>query len=133
MGFIMASYNLQGNVHRDLPGAGGYWWDLLFPLVLPEEGSSQLKLADEHDRGREPATVSYTPNIGVLIGGDTRHGTGSCDYREEGGLRVAVSVYIVDIDEDNVENVASDGTGNLLSPRAIAASFINRLLNSHSR
>ena len=111
MGFMMASYTLIGQIHADLPHASGYWWNLVFPLVLPEKGSATLNLEDEHDSSRGWSPVSYTPNIGVLMGGDTRHGTGSFDYRKDRGLRVAVSIYVVDVDEDNVHNVASDGTG----------------------
>ncbi|KAL7555869.1 hypothetical protein ACA910_009948 [Epithemia clementina (nom. ined.)] len=63
-----------------------------------------LEVAD-----RKPETVKglgtqFQFNQGVLLGGESPHGTGNVDYRETREFRLAVSVYL---DDYNAETVAA--------------------------
>jgi hypothetical protein len=109
MGFILLSHSNGSDLHRDNPGGGKDFFDLLFPLILPEDDVSQLYIGDDISQDRA-APLNLQPDEAILLGMDTWHKTGDCDYRKNNGLRVAVSVYVADVNEDNVELVASDGT-----------------------
>jgi len=54
------------------------------------------------------APVNLITNVGV-ISGDTNHNTGDGDYRTSKGLRVAVSIYIADLNDDIAKHIADDG------------------------
>eukprot|EP00978_Attheya_sp_CCMP212_P037272 scaffold174495_cov22-Attheya_sp.AAC.1 len=42
MGFIIMSHAMGSHMHSDNPGGGKYFFDMLFPLVLPEDDMAQL-------------------------------------------------------------------------------------------
>jgi hypothetical protein len=109
MGFIVVSHCVAPGLHRDNPGGGKDFLDLLFPLILPENDVAQLYIGDCDDEKRR-GLVDFQPDVAILLGMDTLHGTANCDYRQTEGLRVAVSVYVVDVNEDNVELISDDGT-----------------------
>ena len=109
MGFIVVSHAKGGGKHGDDPGVGDKFFDLLFPLVIPEHGAAQLYIGDERD-DRRLAPINFTRDVGILMSGDTTHATGDCDYRESKGPRVAVTIYIADVDKDIAKVIAGDGT-----------------------
>ena len=108
IGFILMTHTQTGHIHADLSDAGKHWLDLLFPLVLPKRPHrATLRLGDDEDDDRD-ATIPLTPNVGILLGGDTFHGTGKCDFRSTEEFRVAVTIYLVDINERNARLVSGD-------------------------
>eukprot|EP00527_Entomoneis_sp_CCMP2396_P006502 CAMPEP_0198140390 /NCGR_PEP_ID=MMETSP1443-20131203/3546_1 /TAXON_ID=186043 /ORGANISM="Entomoneis sp., Strain CCMP2396" /LENGTH=386 /DNA_ID=CAMNT_0043802785 /DNA_START=85 /DNA_END=1245 /DNA_ORIENTATION=- len=110
--FIIVS-NFEGyNIHHDSPGAGSKGFNILFPIVIPENGSSRLLVAERKGvkTAQEAVPINFKRDVGVLVGGDTLHGTGNCDYRENKEFRLAIAVYLIDINEENVEEFASDDT-----------------------
>jgi len=111
IGFIVVSHLPAGGMHRDIPKAGKNWFDFLFPLVLPPESTAFLKFG-KYRVGAAP----FTPNIGYLLAGDTWHGSGRCDFTQEHGLRVAVTIDFIDIQEDNAAFVAADATALFPAP-----------------
>lgn len=107
LGFIVVSHSTASQMHQDNPGGGKDFFDLLFPLVLPENDVAQLHIGKSKKRS---GLVNFEANVGVLLGMDTWHATADCDYRDDNYLRVAVSVYLADVNEDNVELLSEDGT-----------------------
>ena len=106
--FILVS-NFEGyNMHSDLDGLGTKVFNIIFPLVIPESGPSQLLVGDREATMEVP--VNFVHDVGVLVGGDSKHGTGNCDYRETGEFRLAIALYFEDINEENVDEFASDTT-----------------------
>jgi len=111
MGFILVSHLPNGKMHQDMPqSTRPEWFDLLFPLVLPEHDRAHLVLGDidEPDRYREK--TYFTPDVGVLLAGNTYHASGGCDFRATREFRVAVSIYVVDVNAENARMIAEDGT-----------------------
>merc|ERR1719491_1801533 len=92
-------------VHTDLEGAKGAFFNVIVPLYIPAEGAS-LYVGDSEQV--KPIQIHY--NVGTLVGSETRHGTAECDYRESDDVRLSVAIYIADINEDNIDLIASDGT-----------------------
>merc|ERR1712238_203238 len=50
------------------------------------------------------------PNVGVIQGGESRHGTVECNYRKEEEFRLSFAVYVADVNERNIDMIASDST-----------------------
>jgi len=109
IGFIVVSHHKGSNRHADQPGTGTKMFNLLFPLLLPVNDTAKLFVGDDADH-KSTAELNYTKDVGFLIGGDTDHITGECDYRNNTGLCVAVSIYLADINDDNVDLISSDDT-----------------------
>ena len=107
LGFIVVSHSTASKKHQDNPGGGKDFFDLLFPLVLPKNDVAQLRIGKSK---KQNGLVNFEANVGVLLGMDTWHSTADCDYRDDNDLRVAVSVYLADVNEDNVELLSEDGT-----------------------
>lgn len=107
-GFIVV-HNVKGGVlHRDLDvEREASWFDLLFPLELPEAGA-HLNISNREKT--KVGRVDYTPNVGVLLEASTVHATGACNYAATNDFRVAVSIYILDVQDDNKEDFANDDT-----------------------
>jgi len=92
-------------VHHDLPEAMGSFYNVIVPLYIPEGGGT-LYVAD--NERHEKLNMSY--DTGILLGAASRLGTGECDYRDKGDVRLSVAIYIADVNDDNVDIVASDST-----------------------
>jgi len=92
-------------VHRDLIGGKGSFFNVVVPLYIPEGGAT-LYVGD--DERTEKIQMRY--NYGTLLGAETPHGTGECDYREQKDVRLSVAIYIADVSDHNLELVASDST-----------------------
>lgn len=98
--FIIVSHFNGNNIHTDLDGMEGQVFNILFPLVIPSTGG-MLEVA--HRGTRQGIGANFRYNQGVLVGGESPHGTGNVDYRETREFRLAVAVYIDDINSENVE------------------------------
>lgn len=109
VGFIAVSHSKGSLWHTDDPNVKDRFFDMLFPLVLPENGVSQLFIGDDKN-GKREAPYIYTMDEAVLLSDDTAHKTGDCDYRENKEMRVAVSVYIADLNEEIAEVISADDT-----------------------
>jgi hypothetical protein len=107
MGFILVSHSRNSQMHQDNPGGGKEFFDLLFPLIIPENDVAQLYVGEDEIR---KGLVTLEPNLGVLLGMDTWHATADCDYRKNQNFRVFVSIYFADVNEENVELLSEDGT-----------------------
>lgn len=93
------------HIHTDMIGAEGTFYNVLIPVHTPESGYS-MYVQDKPDA----KAINMTHSVGLVIGADTKHGTGDCDYRQTGDFRLSFSVYMADIDDENVEIIASDPT-----------------------
>jgi len=105
--FIVVSHCERGFLHHDTTGTDGKVFNVIIPMEMVDGSPPELiitKFDDDHVKGR----LKYQTNVAVLIGDDARHATSECDYRDEpGAMRLAATVYIADINEDNAESIAS--------------------------
>jgi hypothetical protein len=109
VGAIFISENRKtDNMHIDIPGSRGSFYNIIVPVHIPEGEVSLFKLADSGDDYN--GQLRLDPNVGVILGGQSRHGTGPCNYRKNEGFRLSFAVYVADINDDNVELIASDST-----------------------
>ena len=110
--FIIVSKFDGVNLHHDLPESGSKVFNIIFPINIPEKDDSQLLVAERDNFAsvKDATPVNFRKDVGVLVGGDSIHGTGNCDYRENEEFRLAIAVYFIDVNEENVEDFASDDT-----------------------
>ncbi len=94
-------------VHADLREAKGSFYNVVVPLYIPEGGASLYVGDDDGDRVL-PIQMRY--NHGIVLGGGTFHGTAECDYREQRDVRLSVAIYLADVTEENIEDIAGDNT-----------------------
>ena len=100
--FIAVSFSHKGLMHHDLTNTGAKAYNVIIPLILANETGPELDLQDkELTTGR----YRYEYNVASMMGDDADHGTSACDYRMNKEMRMAATVYIADVNDDNIENV----------------------------
>jgi len=109
VGVIIVSEWYGNNMHYDIGDTGNKFFNIIFPITIPSNGQGALHVGDRYKEKRhEP--VNFRLNTGILLGGETRHGTGKCNYRKEEEFRIGIAVYMADLDEKNIEWISGDTT-----------------------
>jgi hypothetical protein len=104
---FLSEYKKSKNMHIDMPGAKGSFYNVIVPIHIPENETAKLYVAD-HDES--VGLINLKPDVGIVLGGESYHGTGECNYRKNKDFRLSFAIYIADINEDNVELIALDST-----------------------
>lgn len=109
---FLSQYEQSKNMHVDMDGMPGTFFNILFPIHIPENDTGKLYIGDYYNKERHPkATVNLRYDSAIVIGGETLHGTGECDYRDKRDLRLLLNVYIADIEsEDGLDRISKDST-----------------------
>jgi hypothetical protein len=105
---FLSEYEISNNIHIDLPGSKGSFYNIIVPLHIPENQTAKFCVAENN--GELSGTIKLAPHVGVIVGGESWHGTGSCSYRSTKDFRLSLAIYMADITEENFELVASDTT-----------------------
>jgi len=105
---FLTEYDQTQNMHVDIPGSRGSFYNIIVPVHIPEDEVAHFKLSDRGDdyQGR----LRLDPNVGVIQGGESRHGMGECNYRKKEEFRLSFAVYVADVNERNIDMIASDST-----------------------
>jgi len=123
LGFICVSKIHEGDLHVDMvTDQAGVWMNLLLPIHIPDPGAHIFISSDDDVPGSK---IEYSPNVGILMEADTSHATGACDYmksetRPENEFRVTATIYVMSVNEDNIDDFASDGS-TFFPPNEMAA------------
>ncbi|GFH55692.1 hypothetical protein CTEN210_12168 [Chaetoceros tenuissimus] len=99
--------------HVDMEGMGGKFFNVLFPVHIPEDDVARLYFADadNQERADEMGAVNVRDGTALIIGGDSSHKTVECDYRDKREFRLFLNVYIVDAEEETtVERISQEST-----------------------
>jgi hypothetical protein len=112
--FIGVSECNEGYIHFDVSGTGARVFNVIIPLILANTTRPELDLrSDEVEANGTEQPVGrlrYQYNVASLMGDDAHHGTSAVDYRLQKEMRMAATVYIADIGEDNIESILKDYT-----------------------
>lgn len=90
----------------------GKIFNIIIPLIFANETEPELDIQD--DDTEEVGGYGYEPNVAIMQGDDAVHATAAVDYLDE--FCLAISIYISDINEDNIEETA-DALTNLYPPQ----------------
>ena len=113
VGFIGVTHCEQGFLHTDFENVDGKAFNVLIPLQLKDGSRPEFTVMGTASDDDDPikATVHYEYNVALAVGDETLHGTGECDYRDTPGeMRMALSIYLADTNENNVESIIGDYT-----------------------
>jgi hypothetical protein len=105
---FLTEYTKTENMHVDIPGSRGSFYNIIVPVHIPVDDFAIFKLSDKDDDFQ--GKVKLDPNVGVVLGGESRHGTGECNYRKKQDFRLSFAVYVADINDENIDMIASDST-----------------------
>ena len=107
VGVIAVSHFSGANMHYDIGDTGNKFFNIIFPVHIPTTSPAQL-MVGSRGKNRRSAPANLRSNVGILLGGQTQHGTGKCDYRDAGEFRIGMAVYLADLTDDNVEEIAGE-------------------------
>lgn len=92
-------------IHTDWEDVDGKAFNFLVGIASPEDAGPELVV-----EGDKKGELYYGTNAGVLVGDGTRHGTRECDHRAKRGVRITCSIYLADLNKNNLPVVAGDTT-----------------------
>ena len=90
----------------------GKTYNIIIPLLLVNETGPELDIQDAETE--EVGRYRYEPNVAIMQGDNAVHATSAVDYMDD--FRLALSVYISDINEDNLHETA-DALTNKYPPK----------------
>jgi hypothetical protein len=112
--FIAVSYCTQGYLHYDISDTGAKVFNVIVPLILANETGPELDVQADRETNYDPEVgrLRYQYDVASMMGDDAYHATSAVDYRVNKEMRMAATVYIGDISEDNIDAILSDYTQN---------------------
>lgn len=103
LSFIAVSHCEKGFIHADVSESGRKAFNLIIPLILSDDTGPELEiLSDDESKTRH---YQYEYNVASMVGDDALHATAACDYRLNGVMRMAATIYVGDINPENVEQI----------------------------
>jgi hypothetical protein len=114
MTFIAVSYCEQGFLHVDVSNTGRRVFNVVFPLMLAEgETGPELDVRQGNGSHNFPLTTLALKvgrwknqyDVASLMGDSAVHATSAVDYGETNEMRMAATVYIADIGDDNIDAI----------------------------
>jgi hypothetical protein len=111
LSFIGVSHCVKGYVHNDITDIEGKGFNLIIPLILAKDSGPELEV---EQRGNQDiiGKYKYVLNEANMVGDTVAHATSACDYLAQGEMRMAATVYIADVNAENVEQIAAYFTQN---------------------
>jgi hypothetical protein len=106
--FIAVSKCEKGYIHYDFTATGGKAFNIIIPLILANETGPELDI--QEDDGGRVGRYKYELNVAAMVGDDALHATSAVDYLSANEMRMAATVYIADINADNIESIMNDFT-----------------------
>lgn len=115
--FIGVSFSTRGYLHHDVVETSGKVYNVIIPLMLANETGPELDLCGRKPDAPEDAAYNslvgryrYEYNVASMMGDGAVHATSACDYRNTKEMRMAATVYIADVNDDNIDNVMNHYT-----------------------
>jgi len=112
MSFIAVTHSIEPYWLWDFHDTGGKTCNFIIPLFVVDETPTALLIhgntdSDDDDEWGDIFEVQYEVGLGELIGNGLYHVTGKVDYRDlpNSPFRMAATIYLAEIDEENVERV----------------------------
>ena len=106
--FIAVTQCSEGYIHRDFEDTDEKGFNLIIPILLKEDSDPELDVWV--DATEETVGLKYQYNTGILLGDEAYHATSAIDYTGTDKMRVMATIYLADINENNVENILKEYT-----------------------
>jgi hypothetical protein len=111
--FIGVSQAIRGYMHLDVSGTQAKTYNVIIPLILAEQVTApelDLQGGSDTDRRHDIGRYKYVYDEAAMMGDDAFHATSSVDYRPSKEMRLAATVYIADVNEQNVDRIMQEYT-----------------------
>ena len=115
--FIAVSSSTKGYLHYDVTNTGSKTFNIIIPLILANQTGPEVDIQDrpdDIDEGEEHALrvgrYRYEYDVAIMMGDDAYHATSAADYRLTGEMRLAATIYVSDVNDENVDNIVYDYT-----------------------
>lgn len=101
--FIGVSHAVDSFTHADFIQTDGKAFNIIIPLILATDPPPELGW--ESDDREFYGWYNYEQDVAALLGDDAYHVTADCDYRKGNEFRMAATVYICDVNAENVSPI----------------------------
>ena len=108
--FIGVSHCHDGMIHSDFVNVNGKAFNLIIPLILANQTGPELVLEQDDEKKGRVGFYQYQYGVGAMVGDSMMHGTAACDYRPTKEMRVAATVYLADVNTQNVQTLVKSFT-----------------------
>lgn len=109
--FIGVNSCQKGNFHTDFARVGGKAYNVIIPLILVEDSEPELGIQVTSDTGDlRIGRLKYEYEVAAMIGDHLEHATSAANYENSGEFRMAATVYIADVNPDNVNSLVENYT-----------------------
>jgi hypothetical protein len=102
--FIGVSKCNRGYMHHDFSETNGSGFNVIIPLIVANSTPPELYVRDDEEKDR---IGGYRYRIGVasVVGDGAFHATAEVDYTEQQEFRMAATIYVADVNEENVDEI----------------------------
>jgi len=114
---IGVSFSTRGYLHHDVVETDGKVYNVIIPLILANETGPELDLqgwkpdaVEDDEYNSVVGRYRYEYDVASMMGDGAVHATSACDYRNTKEMRMAATVYIADVNDDNIGNVMNHYT-----------------------
>jgi hypothetical protein len=112
--FIAVHHSSQGYIHYDVMNTSAKAYNVIIPLILANYTGPELDLRDmdrfDSDGNPVVGRYRYEYEVASMMGDEAFHGTSAVDYRFHKEMRLAATVYIADVNEDNMQSIMNEYT-----------------------
>jgi hypothetical protein len=112
--FIAASVSSKHYLHYDVTSTGAKHFNIIIPLLAASETGPELDIQDSKRLDTEGllkfGRYRYEYDYAMMIGDDTYHATSPVDYRMTKEFRMAATVFVAEVTEENVDAILTQYT-----------------------
>ena len=116
--FIAVSQSTEGYQHHDVLWTGAKTYNVIIPLLLANHTGPELDLVEgpsyedgfDDQEERIVGRYRYEYEVASMMGDGAVHATSAVDYRRHGEMRLAATIYIADVNEENVDSILKEYT-----------------------
>jgi hypothetical protein len=114
--FIGVSFSNNGYLHHDVVEVNGKVYNCIIPLILANDTGPELDLQEwrpdlpEEEQTYRVGRYRYEYDVASMMGDGAVHATSAVDYRTTKEMRMAATVYIADVNDENVDSILNHYT-----------------------
>jgi hypothetical protein len=116
--FIAVSQSTEGYQHHDVLWTGAKTYNVIVPLLLANHTGPELDLVEgasyedgfDDKENRVVGRYRYEYEVGSMMGDGAVHATSAVDYRRHNEMRLAATIYIADVNEQNANSILKEYT-----------------------
>jgi hypothetical protein len=110
--FMGISTSTKHYIHYDIKNTGDKHFNIIIPLIMANETGPELDLRDakrtDSDGSLKFGRYPYEKGAAIMIGDAAYHATSPVNYRRTKEFRLAATVFVADVTEENVDSIMNE-------------------------